>query len=328
MKLKDSSLQHLIEDIKRFSGIQRKKPIGKIVRALSKKERLYKDVLLSFGEDAAAIKFGNSENVLLFHTDGMQQEFLDSDPRSAGFFAVLVNIKDILAMGGEPLAMVNVIAYKTTETYERIIEGIKRGVEKFAVPMVGGHIHPFSPSNSLSISIVGKVREEHIMTSEDAKAGEKIIMAIDLKGQITPTWKWGWDTTTMKSREEIARQFTVLKRIARKNLASSCKDISNAGILGSLAMLLESSCKGAAVDIREILKPETITLGDWLKMNPGYGFLLTTKEENASFCLEEFQEVGVSASIVGTVDDTSQLKIVNLEEEKVMFDFSSECIMQ
>jgi len=31
--------------------------------------------------------------------------------------------------------------------------GIKEGVEKFGVPMVGGHIHPDTPYTALDVSI-------------------------------------------------------------------------------------------------------------------------------------------------------------------------------
>jgi len=62
------------------------------------------------------------------------------NPYYAGYFAVLVNVNDIAAMGGRALGMVDVMSIVETTVCKEIIRGMKDGIQKFDVPIVGGHV--------------------------------------------------------------------------------------------------------------------------------------------------------------------------------------------
>ena len=59
------------------------------------------------GDDAAVIPHG--DGFLLLAAEGITEALVRRDPRLAGRCAVQANINDIYAMGGRPLAMVDVI---------------------------------------------------------------------------------------------------------------------------------------------------------------------------------------------------------------------------
>ncbi|MGW8322155.1 MAG: AIR synthase related protein, partial [Thermodesulfobacteriota bacterium] len=64
---------------------------------------------------------------------------MEQDPVRAGRAAVLVNVNDIYAMGGRPLALVNVLAGVDERQIESLSQGIREECRRLQVPMVGGH---------------------------------------------------------------------------------------------------------------------------------------------------------------------------------------------
>ena len=59
------------------------------------------------GDDCAAIP--EADGYLLFAAEGILESFVADDPWFAGYSAVMVNLSDIAAMGGWPLAVVDVL---------------------------------------------------------------------------------------------------------------------------------------------------------------------------------------------------------------------------
>ena len=82
-------------------------------------------IIASFGEDAAVIDDG--EEVMLLAADGIWSKLMDVDPEWSGYCSVLVNVHDIAAMGGWPVAMVDVLSVDDQEVAERVLRGMKKG---------------------------------------------------------------------------------------------------------------------------------------------------------------------------------------------------------
>ncbi|HJJ47310.1 MAG TPA: AIR synthase related protein, partial [Methanocorpusculum sp.] len=93
------------EAVKQYVGIRRKEVIGTIVKSLHID---CSDVIADYGEDAAVIRQGDT--ALLLAADGIWSQLMDVDPYWAGYCAILVNVHDIVAMGGKPIAMVDVLS--------------------------------------------------------------------------------------------------------------------------------------------------------------------------------------------------------------------------
>jgi hypothetical protein len=54
---------------------------------------------------------------------------------------------------------------------------------------------------------------------------------------------------------------------------AAAKDVSMAGIAGTLGMLAEASGCGAVLDVAAVLRPGAATVGDWLTCFPGFAML-------------------------------------------------------
>lgn len=320
------STEAIAKVVREYEGVRRKHAIGDMVKALRIDAP---HVLASFGEDAAVIE--HHGEALLLAADGIWSKLMEADPYWAGYCSVLVNIHDIAAMGGHPVAMVDIFSIANVAIRDQVVKGMHDASEQFGVPIVGGHLHPDAPYSVIDVSILGCARIDSLIYSHTAQEGDVVVMAIDLTGRVHPSCMLNWDSVTMKSASEVRAQIALMKQIGRKHLVTAGKDISNPGIIGTLGMLLEVSGKGAEIDLGKIPKPDlaanNMTFEQWVKMYPGMGFILTAKRENLAELVRLFAEVGMTAKEIGTVDATKELRIRYDGQETQVFDFIKNGIM-
>ena len=250
-----TDLNRIVQEIRNYEGVKRKNPIKYLINQF-KPFSNYGNTIIDFGDDAAVLK--GDCNYLLFAADGIWANLL-KDLFWAGYCSVLVNVNDIYAMGGKPIAMVNIMSLKKADNCKDLLEGIKTGCDKFKVPMVGGHLHPDTETTTVSVSIMGNASK--ILSSFSAKEGEDIILAMDMDGRRYNNFL-NWDTTLNKSSEECISKLSIMNEIAEKELSFAAKDISNPGILGTIGMLLETSRKGAVINIEDIQRPDNMDFID------------------------------------------------------------------
>jgi uncharacterized protein len=320
------NLNALVDSVRSYDGITRKNFIRGATSILDDTYNIAGRTALGFGDDASAIDIGN-DTLLLMAADGMWGRLMEGDPRWAGYCSVLVNVNDIAAMGGIPMGMTNVISINNKEICNEIMLGIKEGVEKFGVPMVGGHIHPDTPYTALDVSITGIVSKDDVITSCGAKVGDSVIVAVDLDGRQHPSFPLNWDSTTHKTPELVQLQISVMNNIAKKHFLTAGKDISNPGILGTLGMLLEASEVGATVELENIPRNSTVSWEEWLKLYPGSGFVLTAEEENVEECIKMLEDVNITSRVAGHIIEEKKLYLTHKNQQKVVFDFNQDIIM-
>ena len=311
-----SDFKNLVKAVQEFEGVTRKSSIDTVTSLLTESYNVSGDVVIDIGDDASAIDIGNNQ-VVLIAADGIWGQIMNVKPYWAGYCSVLVNVNDIAAMGGKPLAMVNIMSVKHDEIYENLLAGIKDGCLKFGVPMVGGHLHPDGEVDSLGVAIVGIAKKDKLITSFGAEVGDKIIVAIDLDGKPHEMFELNWDTTYDKDKQLVQDQITAVQYLAERDYIKSGKDISNPGILGTLEMLLETSDKGAIVNLEDIPKNENISWENWLKSYPGSGFIFTANEENCEFIKKYLKDYSIEANVVGEVTGECSLYLVNGDGEKL-----------
>jgi hypothetical protein len=320
------STESIAKVVREYEGVRRKHAIGDMVKALRIDAP---HVVAAFGEDAAVIE--HNGEALLLAADGIWSKLMEADPYWAGYCSVLVNVHDIAAMGGRPIAMVDVFSMSKGMIQEQVVKGMHDASAQFGVPIVGGHLHPDAPYSVIDVSILGSARLDSIIYSHTAQAGDVVVAAIDLNGRVHPSCALNWDSVTMKSAAEVRAQIAVLEQIGEKHLATAGKDISNPGIIGTLGMLLEISGKGGEIDLHKIPKPDLAKNGmsfeQWVKMYPGMGFILTAKKEHVQELIETFAAVGMTAKAIGTVDNEKTLRIRYEGNETEVFDFINNGIM-
>ena len=319
-------LSELVKSLQSFKGVSRKNSIENVTKTLGDVYNITGDVLLDFGDDASAIDIGDNQVVLLA-ADGIWGDLMNVDPYWAGYCAVLVNVNDIAAMGGKPIAMVNIMAVDNDEIYDEILSGIVDGCRKFNVPMVGGHLHPDAEYNSLDVAIAGIASKDSLITSSGANVGDKVLVAIDTDGRQYPGIPLNWDTTYEKDAKLVQDQIKIMQKIAEEHLPSAGKDISNPGTLGTLEMLLESSGVGASVELEKIPRNENVDWDMWLRAYPGAAFVMTASEENAQAIIDALSPYSFEVAVIGEVIEEKKLYLSSGDEKLVLFDQNSNPVL-
>ncbi|MBP7410353.1 methanogenesis marker 2 protein [Methanoculleus sp. 10] len=326
--VKDCSTDTVAQAVREYEGVTRKRAIGDMVRSLRIESP---DVVASFGEDAAVIRH-NGEDALLLAADGIWSKLMEADPFWAGYCAVLVNVHDIAAMGGKPVAMVDILSVTNDTIRDDVTRGMVAASAQFGVPIVGGHLHPETPYSVVDVAILGTARMDQIIFSDTAEEGDRVVAAIDLDGRVHPSCCFNWDSVTMKPAEVVRAQIRVMEELGKERLVTAGKDISNPGVIGTLGMLLEVSEKGAVVDLEAIPRPDLSALDlsfeQWVRMYPGMGFILTVKEENVEEVCRRFAGVGITAAPIGEVNGSRRLTVRYLGRETQVFDLDQDGIMQ
>jgi putative N-acetyltransferase (TIGR04045 family) len=218
--------------------------------------------------------------------DAIVPSMVDRDPEWAGWCSVLVNINDLAAMGAMPLGLLDALAARDASHATRVLAGLHRAARAYDVPVLGGHTH-LGATGALSVTALGRAR--HPVSGGGGRPGHLVRFTADLAG----TWRTGyrgrqWDSTTHRRTDEL-RAMTSAVAVARP---AAAKDVSMAGIVGTLGMLAEASGCAAIVDVAAVPRPAGVTVGDWFTCFPGYA-MLTAHDREAAAALPAGPAVGV-----------------------------------
>jgi AIR synthase-related protein len=271
------------------------------------------------GDDCAAIPDG--DGYLLFAAEGMLPEFVENEPKAAGYCSVLVNASDVYSMGGRPLAVVDALFGDDSSAAARVLEGMKAAARDLGIAIVGGHTNLKSPYAALMVAIVGRARA--LLTSFDARAGDELIAVFDLRGRMAAERPF-FDATRGAPALRMRADYELLPGFAEGGLCRAAKDISMGGLFGSLLMLLESSGVGARLDLDAVPRPPGVDSTRWLLTFPSYGFLLAVPPERCAPVLASFAARELSAAVVGSFDGSGTLSLCSGTQREVAWDLSDD----
>ena len=257
------------------------------------------------GDDAAAIPDGDGWQLMA--TEGFMNDFVASAPWFAGWCAVMVNMSDILAMGGRPTAVTNALWAPDAATAQEILRGMKDASEAYGIPIVGGHTNLRTAQPQLAAAIWGRAKA--LITSFDAQPGDVLIACTDLRGA------YAGDSSNFPAflnapHTRLRGDMEILPGLAEDGLVTAGKDISQGGIAGTALMLAECSGVGITIDPARI-SPPAGDLRRWMTAFPSFGFLLSAKPENAPAVLSRFHKRDIGAEVIGTVTQGSALTLTD-----------------
>lgn len=318
------SLTALVEELRAAHGLALKREIAPVAEALPSAPALWwvrgpdgEPVRSSNGDDAAAIWDGAGYTLLA--AEGMLPSFVARDPYFAGFCSVMVNVSDILAMGGRPSAVVDVLFRgSSSEETRQLLAGMRDAAERFGVPVVGGHTsRALEAGTYLAVAIVG--RAHTLLESRAARPGDALVAAVDLRGAYHGSEPF-FDAATGASADCLRRKAALLPELAEAGLAHAAKDVSMAGFAGTLAMLCEASGTGASLELGALPRPEGVPLARWLVSFPSYGFLFAARPERVAALCAHFAPHGIACARVGAFDASGAVRLADGAAEALYYD--------
>jgi putative N-acetyltransferase (TIGR04045 family) len=246
-------------------------PIGTLAAA-ARAKRVIGDVLGGqrpggpgfVGDDGAPVPGSD----LVAATDAVLPSMVERDPWWAGWCSVLVNGNDLAAMGAAPVGLLDALAAPTRSLARRVMGGLVAAAASYGVPVLGGHTQVGVPA-ALSVTMLGRTAMP--VPGGGGRPGDPVSVVADLAGG----WRRGyggqqWDSTTARSPGDLRRMIATLQR-ARPHAA---KDVSMAGLAGTLAMLAEASGCGAELDMAALPRPPGAGMADWLTCFPGFALVV------------------------------------------------------
>ena len=273
---------------------------------------------IAVGDDCAAIPDG--DGYLLLAIEGFISAFVAHDPWFAGWCGVMVNISDVAAMGGRPIAVVDALWAESAESGDPILKGLRDASAAFGVPIVGGHTNLRAGSQQLSVAILG--RAQRLLTSFDARPGDRLLAAIDLRGRYRepfPNWEAATDAPSGRLRGDIE----LLPLIAEAGLSVAGKDISQAGLVGTAMMLAECSRVGLTIDLASVPRPDGVALERWLLSFPSFGYILAVPPPDVGDVIARFATRGIAAADIGAVTAGSAVDITDGDARETVWDFAA-----
>ncbi len=269
---------------------------------------------IRLGDDCAVIPNPAGSGYLLFAAEGMPQEFVEHDPWFAGYSAIMLNLSDIAAMGGRPVALADILWSPSDEISTQIWQGMQAAAGAYGVPIVGGHTtHTGSGSGpgkaALGAAVIGHAGDR-LITSFDAKPGDHLVIVIDMHGGYRGLGGEGgdghggampafWDTSATSSPERLRAGLEMLPALAEKGLCRAGKNISTGGIIGTLATLCHGSEVGVILDLEDLPCPMDVEIERWLVSVPSYGYLLAISQEDLESTLSHFTATRITCREIG-----------------------------
>ena len=189
------------------------------------------------------------------------------DPYWFGAIAAANSLSDVYAMGGRPLAALNIAMFPDQpELLDVLKEVMRGGIEKMTeagVPIIGGHtIKDKEPK--YGFAVLGTIHPDKILDNTKAKPGDALILTKKIGTGIIGTGIKG-EKCSKEVIEEVTQSMAALNKRASEIMlevgVSTATDITGFGLLGHLFEVLKASSCLAHVHSDSVpLFPEAVSL--------------------------------------------------------------------
>ncbi len=282
------------------------------------------DMITGIGDDAAVLAW--QENTYMLATVDAHIEHIHflpylGTPRQIGRRALVVNLSDIAAMGGQPLyALVSLAlpADTNVEWLEEFYRGMRAEADQYSTLIIGGNITRSPAGFHAAITVVGRVDKRHLLLRSGAHPGD-LVLVTDCIGEAFAGLHLVFDPrlpVDSAIREKlITRYIEPVARvreaavIAQSGLATAMLDVSD-GISGDVGHICEQSQLGVRLWTDRLpVSPEACVVAAamettaWqfaLEGGDDYGLCFTASPDNAAQlqALVE-QETGTPVTVIG-----------------------------
>ena len=223
------------------------------------------DGVMGIGDDCAVLPtypISEGPGELLVSTDLLMEgvHFLreESSPEDIGWKAAAVNLSDIAAMGGSPVATFLSIALPKDaqgEWAERFIKGYAEISDLFDVPLLGGDTTSSLREIAINVCVLGRCPSGKAITRSGARPGDVIYVTGPLGDSaaglqaILKNLERTEDVATLIHRHKRPQpRIRAASDLIATDLVGAMMDISD-GIASDLRHILKASGVGAIVEL-------------------------------------------------------------------------------
>lgn len=144
-------------------------------------------VIVGPGDDAAVLSPPSPGSVLLLTTDTMVENVHFRrrwiSPQDLGWKAMVQNLSDIAAMGGQPrhaVVTVGAPADVDVEFMDSLVDGTNSAAQRYGAAIVGGDLVRSHGPLFVSISLTGQARGDQLLRRSAARPGQALLVTGEL----------------------------------------------------------------------------------------------------------------------------------------------------
>jgi selenide,water dikinase len=176
------------------------------------------------------------------------------DPFAYGQIAAANALSDVFAMGGRPLAALNIMGVPTDLVPPKSIAAILRGglekANEVGCVIIGGHTIR-NPEPIYGLAVTGIVSPRKMLTNARGRPGDLLVLTKPIGTGIATTGiKRGLTSRELSATaiKLMSRINTVGAELAERGLVRAATDVTGFGLLGHLASLCRASGVSAEVN--------------------------------------------------------------------------------
>ena len=256
------------------------------------------------GDDGAVVPVGDDSLVVC--GEAILPAFVERDPFGAGVAAVLTNVNDVAAMGAVPLAVVDTLVGDEA-TCRTALEGMRHAAG--AVRRPGRRRPPDrQPRPPRAVGVRARpLPRSRRSSAASVRPGQRLGLLGCLEGTMRADFPFfpSFD----ERGDRLAGDVRLLAELAAAGSCTAAKDVSMAGLLGSLAMLLEPTTSGVTVDLDDVPVPAGVELVSWLVCFPCLVFLVCGPPDRSRTTAAAAADRGLTYAPLGTIDASGVLAL-------------------
>ena len=321
-------------DDKRLKELNEKIIVQEITRILE-----VSDLLLDgFGHDAAFINTTIDEDeVLLMNTDrsGINSAYTLglADGECVGDFGVSHAISDIIASGGQPIAVTIALLLPDDlklSFVKQVMIGAQKAAKKYGAFLAAGDTKK-NPKFAMVVTAVGRAHKSERLTRSNAQKDDLLVLTGNLGTMLSGNIAFKNKISISKEAEKIFKNALIYQnppyklgsKLSKAKVAHACTDNSD-GLPSSIYSLCNASGMGAIIDESKIpmhnealniakklnIRPMQLTLtgGDWQ-------YLYAIPKDRMNEVYQIAKDVDWKVTVIGKIIEDNIVVTKTLENE-------------
>ncbi len=264
------------------------------------------------GDDCAVLPVGDGEALLFtadLLTEGVHFLRAATSARELGRKSLAVNLSDVAAMGGRPVATLLSLSLPTDaagDWADEFMEGYRESSEKFGVALVGGDTTRSDSGIVINVTAIGRADTAHIKRRSEARAGDTVFVAGELGASgagLRDILAGRYDTPAAAAHRNPQPQVAEGIWLGARPEVHAMMDLSD-GLASDIEHILERSACGAVLDTERMPIAAGADLQQAVCGGEDYKLLLTTDSAHAERLAADYQaRFGTPLYAVGRITE-------------------------